>query len=140
MNNLFLGMLLSVVIVSYNVKDLLEQCLYSVQSSIVHLNADAEVIVVDNHSNDSSAELVRKKYPQSKLIINQENVGFAKASNQGARVASGKYILFLNPDTMIPEDCLERCVNVFDTNDRIGALGVRMVNGSGKYLPESKRG
>ncbi len=136
----FEKMTLSIIIVNYNVKLLLEQCLRSVQAAIHELKQPAEVIVIDNNSTDDSIDHISTKFPQFKYIINKENRGFAKACNQGIAVSRGKFILFLNPDTMVLEDCFKKCINVFEANERTGALGVRMINGAGKYLPESKRG
>src|SRR5213075_2019900 len=94
---------LSVIVVNYNVKHFLEQCLCSVQKAITGMQA--EILVVDNNSTDHSAGYLQPKFPGTRFIINTENKGFAKACNQGLREASGKYILFLNPDTIVPEDC-----------------------------------
>jgi len=93
---------LSVVIVSYNVKYFLEQCLHSVEKATQHLQA--EVFVVDNNSVDGSAQMVAEKFPSVQLIINERNVGFAKANNQAIRKAEGRYVLLLNPDTVVQED------------------------------------
>lgn len=127
----------SVIIVNYNVKHFLEQCLCSVQKATARLNA--ELIVIDNKSTDHSLEYLRPLFPGISFIANEENVGFAKACNQGYRQATGKYILFLNPDTILPEDCLEKCIAFLDANPASGALGIRMIDGSGQFLKESKR-
>ncbi len=129
---------LSVIIVNYNVKYFLDQCLASVQKSTKDI--DSEIIVVDNNSVDGSCKMVESKYPQVKLIYNKENVGFSKANNQGIKEAKGRYILLLNPDTVVELDTLRKTVNFMDTHPDAGALGVQMVDGKGKYLPESKRG
>ena len=94
-------MLLSIIIVNYNVQHFLEQCLYSVEKAIDSL--EAEVIVVDNDSKDQSCSLISSNFPWVKLIKNEVNVGFSKANNQGIRIANGKYILLLNPDTIVEE-------------------------------------
>jgi O-antigen biosynthesis protein len=133
-------MLLSIVIVSYNVKPLLQQCLVSAEKAIEFLKAPAEIIVVDNNSGDGSAETIRQKFPGVKLIANQENRGFAKACNQGMGTSSGEYILLLNPDTVIPPDCFQKCLSFFTKHPDAGAIGVRMVDENGKFLKESKRG
>ena len=130
-------MQLSVIIVNYNVKYFLEQCLYSVLKASKHTNA--EIIVVDNHSTDGSATYLPDKFPAVQFIWNKENVGFAKANNQALAVAKGSYILFLNPDTILPEDCFDQCISFFQQNPLAGALGIRMVDGSGQFLKESKR-
>lgn len=97
------------------------------------------MIVVDNCSSDNSIDYLVPKFPSIRLIANKENVGFAKACNQGLQQAIGKYILFLNPDTILPEDCLEKCIHFFEGNNDAGAAGVKMIDGSGKFLKESKR-
>lgn len=131
-------MKLSVVIVNYNVKYFLEQCLHSVEAAIRDL--DAEVFVVDNNSVDGSVEMVREKFPRIKLIANTVNTGFSVANNQAIRESSGEYILLLNPDTVVELDTFTRSVEFMDTHPDAGGLGIKMVDGSGKYLPESKRG
>lgn len=128
----------SIVIVNYNVRFFLEQCLLSVEKAIKNL--DAEVFVVDNNSNDTSLEMIRQKFDWVKLIANKENLGFSKANNQAISQSSGRYILLLNPDTIIEEDTLEKCVQFMDQHDDAGGLGVKMVDGHGNFLPESKRG
>ena len=131
-------MQLSIIIVNYNVKYFLEQCLCSVIKAIK--NIDAEIFVVDNNSTDGSKEFFTNRFPQVKFIWKSENVGFAKANNEALQLAKGNKILFLNPDTIVPEDCFEKCLAFFSITKNIGALGVRMIDGSGNYLPESKRG
>lgn len=101
---------------------------------------DGEIYVVDNHSVDNSVEMVKAKFPQVKLIDNQENVGFAKANNQAIRISSGEYVLLLNPDTVVEEDTFEKCIRFMDETPDCGGLGVKMVDGQGRFLPESKRG
>ncbi len=131
-------MQLSVVIVNYNVRYFLEQCLNSVFRSGKDL--DMEVFVVDNQSVDGSTEMVREKFPQVKLIANDKNAGFSKANNQAIRKSSGKYILLLNPDTVVEDDTLPKVVAFMDSHPDAGGLGVKMVDGQGRFLPESKRG
>jgi len=128
---------LSIIIVSYNVKYFIEQCLCSVQAAIQQL--DAEVWVVDNASSDNSIEYLQRKFPLVKFINNSTNLGFAKANNLALFQCSGKYVLFLNPDTLLAEDTLVKCVAFMETNVELGALGVRMIDGTGTFLPESKR-
>jgi len=130
--------LLSIIIVNYNVKYFLEQCLYSVQRAIGDIHA--EVIVVDNNSTDQSVAYLQKIFPWVVFIANKENTGFAKANNQGWQMAAGEYVLFLNPDTVLGEDCLKESISVLQNNGQIGALGIRMIDGGGRFLPESKRG
>ncbi len=133
------SLLLSVVIVNYNVKLFLEQCLCSVQKAIRDLPGEAEVIVVDNHSADESADYLKQKFTSARFINNDNNLGFARACNQGAAYASGKYVLFLNPDTIVPEDCFQNCIRFLESHPEAGALGIKMLDGSGKFLKESKR-
>jgi GT2 family glycosyltransferase len=131
-------MQLSVVIVNYNVKYFLEQALHAVRKACTGL--EAEVIVVDNHSLDGSCDMVRSLFPEVKIIENKDNVGFAKANNQAIRQSTGKYVLLLNPDTVIEEDCFKKVIRFMDQTPDAGAVGVKMIDGSGKFLPESKRG
>lgn len=131
-------MKLSVVIVNYNVSAFLEQALTSVCKAL--RNVDGEVFVVDNDSSDDSLAMVAAKFPQVKLIANKENVGFAKANNQAIRISTGEYVLLLNPDTVVEEDTFEKCIRFMDETPDAGGLGVKMVNGKGEFLPESKRG
>jgi N-acetylglucosaminyl-diphospho-decaprenol L-rhamnosyltransferase len=132
--------LLSIVIVSYNVKYFLEQCLYAVQKAAKACAIPVEIIVVDNCSQDNSIRYLREQFPFIQFIINKENAGYARANNQGWRSASGDVVLFLNPDTIIGEESLQQSLEVLEKYRDVGAVGVRMVDGSGQYLPESKRG
>jgi GT2 family glycosyltransferase len=129
---------LSIIIVNYNVKKLLEACLHSVQKAIV--NIEAEVIVVDNASSDNSVRHLKPLFPSFTFIQNTSNEGFAKANNKGLATSTGKYILFLNPDTVIPADSILKCIGFMESHPLTGALGVKMFDGEGRYLPESKRG
>lgn len=128
---------LSIVIVNYNVKYFLEQCLHSVKKAIEGI--ETEVFVVDNNSVDGSCNHIRERFPWVKLIDNKENVGFSKANNQAIRISSGKYVLLLNPDTVVEEDTFSKCISFMDEHPEAGSLGVKMIDGSGHYLPESKR-
>ena len=130
-------MKLSIIIVNYNVKYFLEQCLLSVQKAVIGL--DAEVFVVDNASADGSRSYLEPKFSNIRFIWNNENIGFGKACNQALKLASGEYILFLNPDTIVAEDCFDACISFLEKTKSAGALGIRMLDGSGKFLPESKR-
>lgn len=130
-------MTLSIIIVNYNVKFFLEQCLYSVQRALGAL--EAEVIVVDNGSTDGSLPYLRPKFRDVIFMESNSNCGFAKACNTGLAAAKGENILFLNPDTLLAEDTLQCCITFLNTHARAGALGVRMVDGSGHFLKESKR-
>ena len=131
-------MKLSIIIVNYNVAHFLEQALLSVYKALK--NVEAEVFVVDNNSVDHSLEMLAAKFPQVKVIANKENVGFARANNQAIRQSSGEYVLLLNPDTVVEEDTFEKCLAFMDATPDAGGLGVKMVNGQGEFLPESKRG
>ena len=131
-------MKLSVVIVNYNVSCFLEQALNSVFKAL--RNVEGEVFVVDNNSVDDSLEMLAAKFPQVQVIANKENVGFARANNQAIRLAQGEYVLLLNPDTVVEEDTFEKCIRFMDETPDAGGLGVKMVNGKGEFLPESKRG
>jgi GT2 family glycosyltransferase len=130
-------MKLSIVIVNYNVKYFLEQCLHSVQKACEGL--EAEVFVVDNNSVDGSVKMVREKFPDVHLIENKENCGFSKANNQAIRRSRGEFILLLNPDTIVEDDTLRKSVRFMDDHPDAGGLGVKMVDGKGNFLPESKR-
>jgi GT2 family glycosyltransferase len=129
---------LSVIIVNYNVRHFLEQALGSVRRALEGI--DGEVWVVDNNSVDDSVRMVQEKFPEVKLIANSTNPGFAKANNQAIRASTGEYVLLLNPDTLVEEDTFAQCLAFMDAHPEAGALGVKLIDGSGKYLPESKRG
>lgn len=131
-------MKLSVVIVNYNVKYFLEQCLHSSLKAAEKVST--EIWVVDNNSVDGSVEMVQKKFPSVKLIANKDNRGFSKANNQAIRESTGEYVLLLNPDTVVEEDTFVKVVRFMDEHPDAGGLGVKMIDGSGKFLPESKRG
>ncbi|HAP02235.1 MAG TPA: glycosyl transferase family 2, partial [Bacteroidetes bacterium] len=131
-------MKLSVVVVNYNVKSFLEQALLSVRKA--SRNLAVEIFVVDNHSVDGSVEMLKQKFPEIILIENKENVGFSRANNQAIKISKGEYVLLLNPDTVVEEDTFEKCIRFMDEHADAGALGVKMLDGSGKFLPESKRG
>lgn len=138
-------MLLSVIIVNYNVKYFLEQCLCSVRKAVAtdtHKTGrrNVEVLVVDNNSTDKSIEYLQGQFPFVEFISNTVNQGFSKANNQAVEKARGKYILFLNPDTIVPEDAFTKCIAFMEATPDAGALGVQMVDGTGEYLKESKRG
>lgn len=129
---------LSIIIVNYNVCHFLEQALISVSKAINGL--DVEVFVVDNNSADGSVEMVQTKFPFVNLIVNELNVGFSKANNQAIAQATGEYILLLNPDTVIEIDTLEKCITFMNAHPQGGGLGVKMIDGKGDFLAESKRG
>ncbi|MDR1646242.1 MAG: glycosyltransferase family 2 protein [Tannerellaceae bacterium] len=131
-------MKLSIVIVNYNVKYLLEQCLRSVRRSADGL--EAEVWVVDNGSTDGSIDYLRPRFPEVTFIENAHNPGFAVANNQAIRRTTGQYVLLLNPDTVIGEECLRTLCFFLDEHPEAGAAGLKMINAHGAFLPESKRG
>ena len=128
---------LSIIIVSFNVKKLLRECLKS-------LPALVEVVVVDNASVDGSARMVAKEFPKCKLIKNKENLGFAKATNQGIKEVKRKDILLLNPDTVVKPGALKKLVNFAQTHPLVGVLGGKLLDPDGKtqgscyYLPRIK--
>jgi N-acetylglucosaminyl-diphospho-decaprenol L-rhamnosyltransferase len=136
-------MILSVVIVNYNVKFFLEQCLSSLKKALKGsrlLGEDTEVYIVDNASSDGSLDFLEPRFPEFHFIRNEMNTGFAKANNQALLRCQGEFVLFLNPDTILAENCLDICVSFLQKTKDAGALGVHMVDGAGKYLKESKRG
>ncbi len=131
-------MKLSIVIVNYNVKYFLEQCLLSAKKAIKGL--EAEFFVVDNCSSDNSIAYLKSRFPFVNFIENVDNLGFAKANNQAIRLCKGEYILLLNPDTVVGEHVLENVCRFMDEHPESGGVGVKMINGEGAFLPESKRG
>jgi len=128
----------SIVIVNYNVRYFLRQCIQSILSS--RTEAELEIIVVDNASLDGSVEMLKQEFPEIVLVSNTDNKGFSRANNQGFALATGDYVLILNPDTIIEEQTIQQCLEYYISHPGTGAIGVRMVDGSGKYLPESRRG
>lgn len=131
-------MKLSIIIVNYNVKYFIEQCLFSVAKAIEGI--EAEIFVVDNNSVDGSCELIKDKFPWVKLIENKKNTGFSVANNQAIRISTGEYILLLNPDTVVQESTFRKVIDFMDAHSDGGGLGVKMIDGKGNFLPESKRG
>ena len=125
----------SVIIVSYKVRYYIEQCLYSVLRSV----PDAEIFVVDNDSADGSVEFLRKRFPQVEVIDNGCNAGFGKANNIALAKATGRYVLFLNPDTVVAERTIPGCIEYMDAHPDTGAVGVRMQYGDGHFALESRR-
>ena len=133
-------MQLSVIILNYNVRYFLEQCVLSVQKALINL--DAEIIVVDNNSSDGSCEMMKQLFPHIKLIENPVNVGFPKGNNVGVAEAKGEYICILNPDTVVAEDTFTKIFNsqLSTHNSQLGIIGCKLIDGTGNFLPESKRG
>lgn len=130
-------MKLSIVIVSYNAPKHLEICLDSCQEALK--NCEGEIIVVDNNSSEIDFESLKKIYPTIKYLLQTENLGFAKANNIGVENALGDYILILNPDTIIPEDIFPKLIDFHQSKDKIGLVGVRLIDTNGNFHPESKR-
>lgn len=118
-------------------KYFLEQCLSSVSAAMKE--TDGEVIVVDNASGDRSVAWLKPRFPSVIFLEEKENLGFAKANNKALEIAKGDFILFLNPDTIIPEDAFTKCIQFLEMHPNAGAVGVRMIDGSGNFLAESKR-
>lgn len=131
-------MQLSVVILNYNVRYFLEQCILSVQEALLTL--DAEIIVVDNNSSDDSCLMMKNKFPNIKLIKNDRNFGFPKGNNIGVQSATGKYICILNPDTVVAEDTFIKILAFAEEKQDLGITGCKLIDGTGSFLPESKRG
>ena len=137
-------MQLSVIILNYNVRYFLEQCVLSVQKALENINS--EIIVIDNNSSDDSCAMMKELFPNVKLIENKENLGFPKGNNIGVAQAKGEFICILNPDTVVAEDTFEKILNfvtlsaVEVPNSEIGIVSCKLIDGTGKFLPESKRG
>ena len=131
-------MQLSVIILNYNVRYFLELCVTSVQKAIKNL--DAEIIVIENNSQDDSCEMMKKYFPSVKLIENKENLGFPKGNNIGVNQAKGEYICILNPDTVVAEDTFTKVLAFAKKQKDLGIVGVKLIDGTGNFLPESKRG
>ena len=131
-------MQLSVIILNYNVRNFLELCVLSVQNAIQ--NIDAEIIVVDNNSRDDSCAVMKQRFPKVKLIENKENSGFPKGNNIGVSQAQGEYICILNPDTVVAEDTFTKVLAFAEKQKKLGIVGVKLIDGTGNFLPESKRG
>lgn len=131
-------MQLSVIIVNYNVKYFLEQAILAAQKACIGLYAD--IWVVDNNSTDGSVEMLRERFPEVRLIANAENTGFSRANNQAIKASTGQYVVLLNPDTVVAEDTFHKVIEFMEQRPQAGGLGIRMMDGSGNFLKESKRG
>lgn len=147
-------MQLSVIILNYNVRYFLEQCVLSVQNALEGI--DAEIIVVDNASSDDSCQMIKEKFSNVTLIENKDNLGFPKGNNIGVAKAKGEYICILNPDTVVAEDTFSKILDFVNRlrqaqSDKrqsqvelvetdFGIIGCKLIDGSGKFLPECKRG
>ncbi|MDO8658574.1 MAG: glycosyltransferase family 2 protein [Candidatus Levybacteria bacterium] len=131
---------LSIIIISYNTKNILLDCVGSIKGSIYGVKLNIEIIIVDNFSTDGSAEALRREYPDVILIQNKENVGFSKANNIGIKKAKGRYILFLNSDTIVYKKTLETMVEFMDKNEAAGAATCKVIMPDGKLDDASHRG
>ncbi|HSD13139.1 MAG TPA: glycosyltransferase family 2 protein [Flavobacterium sp.] len=131
-------MQLSVIILNYNVRYFLEQCVLSVQKALE--NIDSEIIVVDNFSADDSCLMMKQRFPEVKLIENKANLGFPKGNNIGVAEAKGEYICILNPDTVVAEDTFEKIASFLAMTENVGIVGCKLIDGTGNFLPECKRG
>lgn len=131
-------MQLSIIILNYNVRYFLELCVLSVKNAVQNL--DAEIIVIDNNSQDDSCEMMKNRFPNIKLIENKENVGFPKGNNIGVSQAKGEYICILNPDTVVAEDTFIKVLAFAKKQNDLGIIGCKLIDGTGNFLPESKRG
>jgi GT2 family glycosyltransferase len=131
-------MQLSVIILNYNVRYFLEQCVLSVQKALE--NIEGEIIVVDNDSSDDSCEMMKQRFPSVTLIVNKENSGFPKGNNIGVAAAKGEYLCILNPDTVVAEDTFIKVLAFAKQQSDLGIVGCKLIDGTGNFLPESKRG
>ena len=129
---------LSVIIVSYNVRDYLRQALSSLIAASEGISH--EITVVDNRSDDGSPQMVETEFPSVRLIVSETNEGFSAACNKGIMASSGDYILILNPDTVVHRDAPGKALAFMRSHPEAGAAGARMTDGNGRFLPESKRG
>ena len=128
---------ISIVIVSYNVCQLLDECLQSVKRALQGI--DGEVVVVDNNSTDGTVETLSQRHPDVRFMANHDNVGFARANNQAIRQSDSEYVLLLNPDTVVYEPTLRGCLDFMDSHPEAGGAGVRMLTRDGQPAPESRR-
>ncbi len=131
-------MQLSIIILNYNVRYFLEQCIKSVQQAITNL--DAEIIVIDNNSTDDSDLLMQTIFPDVLYVKNKQNLGFPKGNNIGVAHAKGKYVCILNPDTVVAEDTFTQLITYYQSQEKPGIVGCKLIDGRGRFLPESKRG
>ena len=129
---------LSIIIVNYNVKEFLQNLIHSIEKASSNLTK--EIIIIDNASDDGSVDFIKEKFPQIKLIANQTNLGFGKANNQGLKISTGDYILFINPDTLVSENTLETIISFLKQNPQIGLAGCKIINDNGTFYLPCKRG
>jgi GT2 family glycosyltransferase len=131
-------MQLSIIILNYNVRYFLEQCVLSVQKALEGI--DGEIIVVDNNSSDDSCAMMKARFPNVRLIENKENSGFPRGNNIGVAQAKGEYVCILNPDTVVAEDTFQKIASFLEMTENVGIVGCKLIDGTGNFLPESKRG
>lgn len=129
---------LSVVIVSYNIREYVDQCLQSVEIALRGI--DGEIVVVDNQSQDDTVPYVKAHYPQVRVIESGGNIGFASANNIGIRQSESEYVLLLNPDTVVAVNTLHEVLHFMESHENVGAAGVQMLNADGTKAMESRRG
>ncbi len=137
-SNYICPMQLSVIILNYNVRYFLELCVLSVQKALEGINA--EIIVIDNNSSDDSCAMMKQRFPNVTLIENKENSGFPKGNNIAVKQAKGEYVCILNPDTVVAEDTFEKVLAFAKSKTELGIVGCKLIDGTGNFLPESKRG
>jgi GT2 family glycosyltransferase/lipopolysaccharide/colanic/teichoic acid biosynthesis glycosyltransferase len=128
---------LSIIIVNYNVKEFLQNLIHSIEKA--SLNLTKEIIIIDNASDDGSVDFIKEKFPQIKLIANSKNLGFGKANNIGLKQAAGKYILLINPDTLVAEDTFEKMIKFFESNSEAGLAGCKILNPDGSLQLACRR-
>src|SRR5262249_36157115 len=124
---------LSVIVVNWKVRNLLRECLQSLRRQMRLPSEAWEVIVVDNDSRDGSVEMVRAEFPEAKLIANRENVGFGRANDHAFPFCRGRYVLLLNPDTVVLDHAADRMLEIMEARPEIGALGCRLLNSDGTF-------
>ena len=129
---------LTIIIVSYNVRQYIDQCLQSVEKAMQGI--DAEIMVVDNKSQDDTVAYIGEHYPRVRVIESGDNLGFARANNMGIRQSESEYVLLLNPDTVVAEKTLHEVLQFMEAHDTVGAVGVQMLNADGTKAMESRRG
>lgn len=127
----------SISLVNYNAKDLTEKCIKSICKKTE--NISLEIVLVDNNSSDNSCELIKEEFPQIKIIENKQNKGFAYANNQAIKMASGKYIMLLNNDTVLKNDALDKMAAFLDNNPKVGAVTCKLFDADGKTIQRNCR-
>lgn len=131
---------ISVIIVSWNVGELLRRCLASIYTSRAATpTLELEVLVVDNASTDGTVAMVRSEFPEVRLVVNSTNLGFAAANNQGMRLAEGNYVMLLNPDTEVRGDAIGRMASYLDERPRVGMVGPKLLNSDGTIQSSRRR-